>query len=126
VTRNDDLVGHLLAVLRPSHPHRVQLMRKKEDAVGGLVYQLELLPPEKPGGLREAGRVRVDVCAEPSRRVGCGDGWGQVSSAMRWRLWARAMPPTQVCAPGRLRKRVRRRPLRLSWEMRPSSPLRKR
>ena len=31
-----------------------------------------------------------------------------------------------VWAPWRLRRRVRRRPLRLSWEMRPSSPLRKR
>jgi hypothetical protein len=51
---------------------------------------------------------------------------GQVRSAILWRLWARAISPTQVCAPARVRKRVRRRPLRFSCEIRPSSPLRNR
>lgn len=41
---------------------------------------------------------------------------------MRWRLWASVMPPTQVWALGRSRKRVRLSPLRLSCDMRPSRP----
>jgi phage/plasmid-like protein (TIGR03299 family) len=83
---------------------------------------LELLPPEK----------RLSVHGSFTASLTGSAGWrsrvvvGQARSAIRCKLCARAIPPTQVCAPASVRNRVRRSPLRFSCEIRPSSPLRKR